>query len=335
MGKFRRELYESVRPEKAGFLIQSGTSKHVLDGPRWRRVSRGYYLPTGGPALTPTQRIVEAAARMPPGAVLGGWAAAYALGVDLLDGLDDYSMRPLSVPVCLPPSTHLAAVPGVRYVRQALERTEVRSLAGLPVTAPVRTALDLARWAPTVTEAVVSLDAMLQAKVVRLEQVSAMLPELAGRPGVRRARQAVGLSRIGVRSTWESRLRMLYVLDLGHASPLVNPPVFDGAGRFLGAPDLLDVEAGLAMEFDGARWTGSRPARGHRDRNQHREDNVREELFERAGLIVARADSGDLMRHRRQLLARLAAARLDGLARNRSRDRWTLRQPPHWLGMPA
>ena len=50
-------------------------------------------------------------------------------------------------------------------------------------------------------------------------------------------------------------MRMLYVLDLGFASPKVNVPVFSLAGQFLGAPDMLDVEAGLAMEYDGGTWT--------------------------------------------------------------------------------
>jgi len=335
MGRFRRELRESVRPERAGVLIRSGTSKHVLDGPRWRRVSRGYYLPAGGSGSTPTQRIVEAAAVMPPGAVLGGWAAAYALGVDLLDGLDDHTMSPLPVPVCLPPSLHLAAAPGVRYVRQVLTAAEVQRVAGLPVTAPVRTALDLARWAPTVTEAVVALDAMLQAAAVRSAHLSEAVPTTAGQRGARQARAAVPLSRRGVRSSWESRLRMLYVLDLGQATPLVNSPVFDLDGTFLGAPDLLDVEAGLAMEFDGGRWASAGPSAGHRDPNQHREDNAREELLERAGLIVTRADSGDLRRYRSRLRARLVAARADGLVRDPRRDRWTLQAPPGWLGLPA
>ncbi|WP_168207522.1 hypothetical protein [Microlunatus elymi] len=36
--------------------------------------------------LTVTQRIVDAAARLPSDAVIGGWAAAYALGAEMLDG---------------------------------------------------------------------------------------------------------------------------------------------------------------------------------------------------------------------------------------------------------
>ena len=92
-----------------------------------------------------------------------------------------------------------------------------------------------------------------------------------------------------------------------------------------------DIEAGLALEYDGATWRSQR-ANGHRDREQHREDNAREERLERAGLIVVRAEKSDLTVHRRQLIERIANARADGLARDRGRDRWTIEEPGDWGG---
>ncbi|HEY5783863.1 MAG TPA: hypothetical protein VIT65_03715 [Microlunatus sp.] len=102
----------------------------------------------------------------------------------------------------------------------------------------------------------------------------------------------------------------------------------------LGVPDLLQVESALAIEYDGASWSTGRRYE-HRDRDQHREENAREERLERAGLVVVRADKSDLVQHRRALADRLRAARADGLARDRSRDRWTLDEPEHWFGLPA
>jgi hypothetical protein len=61
---------------------------------------------------------------------------------------------------------------------------------------------------------------------------------------------------------------MFYLLRARLPQPLVNQPVFDLDGNFLGTPDLLDPEAGLVTEFDGI---------GHREREQHRDDNIREE----------------------------------------------------------
>lgn len=124
MSRFRREFPVCVRPVPAGELIRRGTSKHVLDGPRWRRTGRGFYVPATV-AATPTQRIVEAAAVCPEDAVIGGWAAAYAFGVDQLDGLDDHTLKLLPVPVFLPPGLHREPVPGIRYLQQALRPGEV------------------------------------------------------------------------------------------------------------------------------------------------------------------------------------------------------------------
>ena len=191
---------------------------------------------------------------------------------------------------------------------------------GIRWTRELRTALDLSRWAPDLVEAVLTLDAMLAARVIDRPRLERAAELLSGRRGAQQARRAIVLSRSRTKSTWETRLRLVYVLELGFGTPLVNPPIFDKAGRFLGAPDLLDPEAGLAMEFDGA---------GHRDKGQHRRDNVREELFERANLIVARVDSEDMRKHRPQLRERLTDARVDGLNRNASRDRWTLEPPPN------
>lgn len=101
----------------------------------------------------------------------------------------------------------------------------------------------------------------------------------------------------------------------------------------LGVPDLLDAEAGVALDYDGARWRGSDT--GHRDRVQHRADNAREERLERAGLIVVRAEKADLTSYRSALVERLRQARADGMERDRTRDRWTIEEAEHWMGLPA
>lgn len=325
MPRFWREYADSVRPVRASALLATRITSRMLEGPRWRRATHGLYLPADldpPVADTPTQRIVETAAILPPGGAIGGWAAAYASGVDALDG--DRGREP--VVVILPPGLHRMAQPGLRYVRAALRPGELQTLADIPFTRELRTACDLARGAPDLTEAVVAVDAMLAARAVTHESLHRRLNRLSGQRGVRQARQAVELSRTRTRSPWESRLRMVYVLDLGLPMPLVNRAVFDLDGTFLGAPDLLDEAAGLALEFDGAQ---------HREREQHRADNVREEGLERRGLILVRADKSDISEYRSQLLGRITEARADGLHRDRSRDRWTVVEPPGWIGLPA
>ena len=44
----------------------------------------------------------------------------------------------------------------------------------------------------------------------------------------------------------------MWPLDLGLAQPLTNRPVFDLSGRHLGTPDLIDVTAGLAIQYNGS-----------------------------------------------------------------------------------
>ena len=116
--RFRNELRAAVRPQRAEDLIRFDLTKHVLDGPGWRRTSHGFYVPSGVVPSTPTQRIIEAAAVAPAEGVLGGWAAAYALGAELLDGCDDHTMRPVPVTVILPNGQHRRSTAGIRFRQQ-------------------------------------------------------------------------------------------------------------------------------------------------------------------------------------------------------------------------
>jgi hypothetical protein len=322
---FADQLAEARRPRPVADLRKDGCSRYALGTDRWRRTSQGLYVP-GELPVSPAQRIVEAAALMPPGSTLAGWAAAYAQGVEHLDGLGP-RMVPQPVPICLPRSLHRPSVPGVRYVRQVLTEAEQVDVAGLSFTSPLRTALDLACWASDLTEAVVALDVLLQAGLVSSAGLGQASARLDGRRGARQARAAVALTRPGARSPGETRLRVLYVQGLGVPTPLINPEVTDLSGRLLGLPDLLDPEAGLVLEYDGARWAGTERDAGHRDPEQHREDNLREERFERTALRVVRADGADVSSYPTLLTRRMAAARAEGLARDRGQDRWRVRPP--------
>ena len=185
-------------------------------------------------------------------------------------------------------------------MRQELGADEVVHVGGIPVTSPASTASDLARWAPDLEEAVVDVDALLEAGVVQESELPLLAEGLRCTP--RHPPGAVGVSPspgCGARSPGETRLRLTYVLGLGAPTPLLNPRVHDRLGRFLGIPDLLDPEAGLVLEYDGESWQDAGRPDGHLDPEQHREDNEREEWFERNGLLVLRATRSDLARHRR------------------------------------
>ena len=329
--------WTSVRlPRTVSEWADRGVTRKMLRGPRYEWVSRGYYRPAPDPAQTsisPTQRIVDAWATMPAGALITGWAAAFVHGVDALDGLDDHTYRPRPVTVLLPPGQRRDSTDAISY-RQCRRPIRGQLVWDVPVTTRLWTALDLARSAPELSEAVVPLDAFLGCRVLDPADLRRGIARWRPRRGIRQARAAVALARVGVRSSWESRLRVFAASQLGLTELEPNRAVFDSAGNLLGVPDLLDAEAALALEYDGATWRSDRD-KGHRNREQHREDNAREERLERAGLIVVRVEKADLTRYRGKLAARILAAYADGLRRDRSRDRWTLDEPPDWFGLPA
>lgn len=242
----------------------------------WASPHRGYHRRgTVGDAVR--QRILDAAAVLPERGVVGGWAAAYLHGATHLDGRD----RP--VLLVLPPN-RVVDRPGIEVMRVELEPEDLTRRRGIACTGGVRTAYDLLRLAPDLTEAVVAGDCLLRAGVVRSAEVLAYAARHPGRRGLRRLRAAIPLLDPAAASPPESRLRML-CRDAGLPPLLVNTPVHDLRGDFLGIPDLLEPLAGLVIEYDGAH---------HREQLQHTADNAREERFEAHGLSVVRVTSVDL-----------------------------------------
>lgn len=193
------------------------------------------------------------------------------------------------------------------------------------MTTSPRTCFDGARRAANPVDAVVFVDLMLHAELVDLAQMRAYVAERWGWLGVPQARRAVNLADPGARNGWETRLRMVWMLEAGLPRPLCNPPVFDLDGKLLGYPDLIDPEAGTVGEFDG---------KGHRELAQHGADNNREELFEDHGLVVTRAISLDFA-DQDGLSARMRRAHARGSRRDRRHDRWTLEIPPDWGAVGA
>ena len=317
--RFVRELWSAAQPRPIADLDAAGVTPAMLRGSRWRRSSRGFYVPAGA-AATPTQRIVELAPLVPAGGAITGWAAAYALGVDLLDGLDPHSMAPVPATVLLGSDIGRADLPLVRFRRARLEPDEIMTDHGLVVTTPLRTWVEAVLEGPDLVEAVVAAD--LVAGTLHLDPAALTRWCEANHMfrGMRRIRSALAWADSASASPWETRLRLFYRRQAHLPKPLVNQPVFDLEERLLGVPDLFDPEVGLATEFDG---------QAHRERRQHRADNLREEALESANLVVCRVDSLDF-RSPVPLAERLRRRYEQGRKRDRRQDRWTLRQPEWW-----
>jgi hypothetical protein len=95
---------------------------------------------------------------------------------------------------------------------------------------------------------------------------------------------------------------------------LVNVGVFDLDGRLAGYPDLLDLEAGLVIEYDGV---------DHLPEERRSKDQDREGEFRDLGLEVVHVVSRD-MRHPKLLRERLVKARRRAPFSPTGARRWTI-----------
>ena len=120
----------------------------------------------------------------------------------------------------------------------------------------------------------------------------------AGSRGVARVREALDLVRPGVESPKETELRLL-LQRAGLPEFELNVKTFDEAGRYLGKPDLRDLDHLLSIEYEGDE---------HRtDPQRFRRDIARRERFADAGWRTIRVTEADLHgRAARDLVDRVA-----------------------------
>jgi hypothetical protein len=278
-------------------LLAAGISDHELRGPLWQRSSYGHFAWAATDPGHPRQRIHAAASRCHGDVAVAGWAAAWMHGARDLDGLEpDGRLSP--IPVCTTPDRRL--VPGaldaytLRVSRSRLDHDEIVELDGVPCTSLVRTAFDAARFAPDLTEAVVALDALLRATDLLVCDVVAYAEQRRRWHGRRQVLQAAELANAWTLSCPESRLRVMWQERAGLPVPLVNCTIVDDAGRRVAMADLLDEEAWLVLEFDGAY---------HATSMQRGLDDQRTQRLHALGLHVARFVADDLRPPRRQSTA--------------------------------
>ena len=293
-------------------LLEAGVTADDLAGPLWEQTNRGLWawaVNEGGP----DERVRRAAAIVPQGAV-SGWAAARIWGAHDLDG-EQADGKPLPVPLTIPPGLVCRRRRGVTVLRSKCAPDDLTECAGIVVTAPLRTAFDLARLARDVPEGVVSVDALLRAVEIDPQALDEYVLRHGRFRGVPRAREVIRLVDKRSKSCPETRMRLLWVLDAGLPPPLVNVRVTHDDGYLLAEVDLLGAEAGLVGEYDG--WH-------HASAERRAADSQRQEAMEAAGLLTIRLTAPDLTRHRRRSIYRLRRLHGQGLARDRSRDRWAV-----------
>lgn len=321
---------------------ESGITRSELRGALWQRNTRGFYLRVGVDVSDVDTRIAQAAAVLPTGAAIGGWASLYLQGARDLDGGPELQVRRTAgrrrsrasldpaarraptteadlldlapVLISVGPGARIRPRAGVDLSRRILLDDELVTVGDVLCVAATRAVVDLVGQQPP-EEGLVSLDCYLRAG---LGEPADVLRYLARHPRVRRAEQIARLVAMAdgrARSCPETRFRWIWTVEAGLPRPAVNVPLLGPGGELLGIPDLFDERSALVGEYDGSH---------HRALVAHTDDNEREERFERHNATVVRATAIDIHRRRRALVARLRSGRRAGLSRDRSRDRWTL-----------
>jgi hypothetical protein len=274
-------------PFRGSAAVSAGVlTPRVLRGPGYRRLFPDVYAPAGLD-VDLSLRARAAGVLVEGRGVVAGYAAAELWGA---------SCGPPDVPVdVLLPYDYSCA--GIHVRRERLGTDETDRCGATTITTPGRTAFDLARWAPDLTERVAAVDALAYSRTIDLDALRVLRNRHLG---VRRGGGiAAVLALVDPRSEspMESRARMALHLG-GLPPPAVQHPVIARGVRY--RLDLAYPEVLLAVEYDGA---------DHRTQQRARRDLVREAALTALGWHILRFDA-DVVLFRPDRLAAVVRAEL-------------------------
>jgi hypothetical protein len=263
------------------------------------------------------QRIVEAAAVLPREGGVTGWAGLRWCGGYWFDGLASDGVTKLPVTLATGDSS-IVAQAGFEISEEHLRPYDMALVDGMPVTLPLRSVAFLMRYVHGWRDAVVALDMAAYNDLVSVEEVRVYKETLPAWTGIGQLRKALTRADENAWSPPEVRTRLVWTEDAELPPPFTNRPVFDRWGRLIGTPDLLDEEAGVAVDYDGAL---------HLVGSQRRRDRDREEAFRGVGLeyLTVLAGDHDITRLATRMLAARSRARFEAP----STRAWTI-DPPRW-----
>jgi hypothetical protein len=311
---------DDLRPMTRRGALQLGQTRWGLTRGPWTHPHHGVVAPDHLDPDDPLVRIQHVLPILSAGSVLTGWASARWQGNLMLDGTGPSGALPISV--ASPAGGQHRSRPGIRATRRSMLEDETLTFGDVSVSTLARALYDQALDARGLRETVVTIDMGVSRVVPQARTTLANIHRLVERHhktrGIVRVRKALALATDRSASPWETRTRLLALLDADLVGLLSNAPVFDLHENLLGIADLIDPETGLVIESDGSH---------HREALQHTDDNRREERFERANAVVCRVTALD-HQDRSATVRRIRSAYLD--ATRQMDHSWTLDKPDWW-----
>lgn len=219
---------------------------------------------------------------------------------------------------------HRGSMPGVHRHRARLFPGHVVGRHGLVLTSAARTVLDIAREHGS-DAGVVAADSAVRCGSTSREKLLTALECANGWPGGAAAEHAIVNLDAASESALESVSR-LRIVGSGLPPPRTQVVLRSVGGMFLGRIDFYWDDAGVVGEADGMAK--------YRSTDDLREEKLRQERLEAAGLIVIRWGWADL-RAFDGTAARLRQAIARGTAPGRAPRRWFAGKDPAWPQMSA
>ena len=197
--------------------------------------------------------------------------------------------------------------PHVIVHRMKLYEDEVMAIDGIPVTTPERTWLDIAELL-SVDELVAMGDACV--RVPRLEFEGRSMPLCSmwdlqrtidrhrGKRGLRKAKEALELIRVGADSAQETMLR-LAIVRAGLPEPELNVPIITEDGARHHEPDLSYRKYRIGIEYEGEH---------HGDASQIARDIARSERYAALGWTEVRISKRHMVNDAKPAAAKVLVA---------------------------
>ncbi|QSR32900.1 hypothetical protein CFI00_20825 [Nocardioides sp. S5] len=317
----REGLRPGVRwPSRRDPLGVDGPTSWGTRSGEWRRCGDNLWVPASVDVSDPAQRIVEAAALLPGYGGVTGWAGLSWLGGVWFGGAGRGGEL-LDVPVAVSSGHRMRPRLGLEVSQEVIAPRYVLRHGGVRVTEPLWSVAYAMRYALDDRAAVVAFDIAAFNDLVSIDELAAYVDtDLVARRGVERVRRVLPELDENSWSPMEPVLRCEWREEMGRPRLLMNVPVFDRSGRFVGTPDAIDPVAGVYGMYDGGLHLAGKVRHA---------DVAKEAAYRRLGLEGVTMMSGDIA-DSDPFRLRLRDAYARAGRRPASDREWTLVTPTWW-----